>query len=526
MGDKMNEQIELADYFWMIRKNIILSAGIFIIILGCVALYTFTAPKTYEALSQIMVTSQDQTSMLLEAAPSRIDIETEKQIIMSASVMDAVYAKFPDNFEFKVDSVKNSNVIEIKVESKDPLIAAQIAQTIAESYIDYSRKTKQELALNINQFISEQIDQYKKELDTLSTSMLIYKNKKDLLPSEEIKFQSLKQNSDAKEKLYTYLLSRREEVGIAAQERSGNARIIEYAAVPLNPIRPNIPLNLALGLVLGAVLTVGIVFIKESNGFRDSKDVESELGITVMGILPKRKKKYQNMPKLIDLFKSPKFFFSDLTMLFKRRKLPNLDYYTINPTSAFADAIHILRTNLMFSIRDTGLVSVTSPEDREGKSVTSANLAISISSIGKKVLLIDANLRNPTLGMVFGLKENMTGLSEMILHNTKPEDAIRKTKYKGLHFLPAGKSAGSHTDIFSSEKAKHVFEMLKRGGWDVILIDGPSLTHPEGIMLAANSHYTLLVTGQSKARNIAIKAKETLTKVKAHLAGIVINTAR
>jgi len=265
------EDVEISDYYRMLKNNWELALGIFVLIMAVAVFYTFLTPKVYQARSLVMITSQDQTAYLLGSSFSslpRTDIETEKAIIMSGSVLGPVYV-VPETAKYQIsaEAIKNSNVIEIKVESKNSFTAMRVANRVAESYVNYSRESKKQAALDVNQFISEQLTTYKAELDLLNMKILEYKNKKNLTNmtiEQQIDYQGLQQMLAAKNKLYDYLLSRTEEISIVAQEKGGNIRIIENAAIPSYPVKPNVLLNLILGFVLACIISLGVVFVKEN----------------------------------------------------------------------------------------------------------------------------------------------------------------------------------------------------------------------------------------------------------------------
>jgi capsular exopolysaccharide synthesis family protein len=174
--------------------------------------------------------------------------------------------------------------------------------------------------------------------------------------------------------------------------------------------------------------------------------------------------------------------------------------------------------------KDVKLISVTSPDDKEGKSTIASNLALDFVYAGKKVLLVDANLRSPRLSEVFKMKEDEPGLSDIILGDAKINDVIRKTSYKNLFIITAGQHREFSNELLSSESIKDLCTKLKASTADVVIIDNSSLQHAESINIAGHSQAVLLVTAHDKTpRESALKAKEVLRKVKADVMGVVIN---
>lgn len=533
-----DDSINFSEYFHILRKSWLLALVIFILIIGAAYLYSVKAPKVYQTRSLVLVTSQDQSSYLLgQSLAPKVDIETQKNIIMSSSVMTPVYKEMKGgDFKVAVNSIKNSNVIEIIVESSTPGNAMKAANLIADSYVEYSRKARQEDAEGVSLFIQQQINAYQKELDQLNMQAVAYEKKRktsNVTVEEEMAYESLKQAIAAKEKLYNYLLSKREEVNIIAKESLGNVKIIEYAGLPQQPVRPNFLLNMALGIILAFMGGIGAAFIRYSTirTFRSINEIEEAIGFTVIGTIPRVKHK--------DLFASREknkvlLFFK---ILFTRpgrivRYLASLprktDYFILDyhPTGAFADNIRMLKTNLLFNTRERNIkiIAVTSPEEKDGKSTVASNLALDFTYAGKKVLLVDANLRNPRLDQVFKIKSGEKGLSDVMLGEAKINDVIRKTNFKNLFVITAGQRREFSNELLTSESIRELCIKLKASTADIVIIDTSALMHAESVTIAGHSDTVLLVSAYDKTtREASLKAKEALKRIKANVAGIVIN---
>lgn len=573
----MEEEFELKDYLDLIKKHWLLTSVLFIVIFGAVAAYTFTATPVYEVRSLVMVSDQDQTSVL-SSQGSRVDIETQKEIIMSASVLYPVYAEYIDEeFEITAEPIKSSNVIEITVGSSDPVVATNVANDVVDSFVNYTQNTKTGDALEVNDFITEQLAEYKIELDNLNSELLDinserkdyeaelqniqdeidtiskeisninlmileYKNKEELTTYQqnrlnsleadkrskqatlnslaeqreetrsqvtdlEVQYQALEQNVDAKEELYNYLLSRREEVSITAKERSGTVSVIEYASIPLEPVKPNKPMNLALGFILAVIGSTGFVIMRDflANTFKSIKDVETTLDTKVVGVIPKLKSKFnlQGQPK----YKNTRY------NLMGRNKV------------TFIESIHMLRTNVqqMLKEKDTKVLSVASSQEGDGSSTIASNLALSLAKDGKRVLLIDLNLRNPTQHTIF--KKTMSpGYTDVALGKTELSKAIRKSSEKDMDLLTAGAHNNYPSDMFSSKILQGVLSKLS---YDAVILDSPSLEFSESSTIAAESDgVIMIVASEHTKKDVGLNAKDVLDKLKVRLLGVVVNFAK
>ncbi|MBN2052655.1 polysaccharide biosynthesis tyrosine autokinase [Candidatus Woesearchaeota archaeon] len=543
MTNNTEENIELTDYFIILKRNWFLTLIIFLIIMGAAIAYTFTTPKIYSARSLVMVTSQDQTSFVLGnsiASVPKVDIETEKGIIMSTSVLNPIYSEFPEgNFVIIVESLKNSNIIAISVESENPVTSAKVANQIAESYVIYTRESKKQAATEVNNFISAQIAIYKSELDELNMELMKYKNKANLSSTQAFEYQKLQQEIAAKDKLYNSLLLRAEEISIVARENSGNVKIIEYAYATYYPVKPNVTLYIALGFILAIIGSLGIVFIKDSmrKTFRGVNEIEDAFGNLIMGVVPKiRKKEYSLSDDSKSGFADNISDFADNPVKYVRKGLKRTTaktdkakkYYLVDRDSEgpFAESIRVLRTNLMFYLKEKNikLISINSAQKGDGKTTVAQNLSKELAHEGKKVLLVDANLRNPVLNQVFKTEGSDEGLSDVILGNAKLEKVICRTAHKNLYLLAGGKHNHVPGELLSPERLKDIFARLKASEFDIVLFDNTTLKYSESLSVAANSQGVLFIVALDRTnKEMAIKSKETLAKVKAHTIGVVVN---
>jgi receptor protein-tyrosine kinase len=284
--------------------------------------------------------------------------------------------------------------------------------------------------------------------------------------------------------------------------------------LPVEPVKPNKLLNISLGVILAIIGSFGVVFLGESlkNTIKGSKDVESIFGSNIIGVIPKIK---ENMIKK-DMFK----------------KKPSYSKYKVldsNASGIEAERIRMLRTNFMFYLKDNNIkaVSVISAQDGDGKSTIVSNLALSIAQTGKKVLLVDGNLRNPMIDKIFEIKGFEIGLSDILVKDAKVEKATRKTNFDNLFVISSGNMEGSPSELIYSNKMKDVLKMIVNSNFDVILIDNTSLKFSESAIMASHTPAVLFVAAQDKTRkeNI-IKSKDALDKAKAKIMGTVLNFSK
>ncbi|KQL39942.1 hypothetical protein AN960_08190 [Bacillus sp. FJAT-25509] len=210
------------------------------------------------------------------------------------------------------------------------------------------------------------------------------------------------------------------------------------------------------------------------------------------------------------------------------RKLSHLTNLNIVTTtyknSKISEEYRTVRTNFLTSIelQENKAIIVTSPNQGEGKSTTVANFAISLAQLGKKVLLIDANLRRPTLHISFNTS-NFVGLSNILLGKTDLEEVIVKTEVNGLNLLPCGPVPYSPADLLGLETLKDLINKVTEE-YDVVLIDTPpALEFADTKIIASNCDGLILVAhwGKTKNKEIAFAQKKLSNSIK--ILGVVMN---
>lgn len=195
--------------------------------------------------------------------------------------------------------------------------------------------------------------------------------------------------------------------------------------------------------------------------------------------------------------------------------------------SPISEAYRTLRTNVQFTSVDSvnKKIMITSSGPREGKSHTVANLAVSISQAGKSVLVIDADMRNPTQHKLFGL-DNAQGLSTALVQDQDYQQYIKETTVPGLMVLTGGPIPPNPAELVGSQRMKRLIEELS-GQFDMVLIDTPPvIAVTDASILAQEVDGVILVLASGEInKDYALRAKEQLDKVGAKILGAVLNKA-
>ncbi|KMK75041.1 CpsD/CapB family tyrosine-protein kinase [Alkalihalobacillus pseudalcaliphilus] len=196
--------------------------------------------------------------------------------------------------------------------------------------------------------------------------------------------------------------------------------------------------------------------------------------------------------------------------------------------SLIAEEYEFIRTNIEFTVLENNckVIGITSPSGGEGKSTTVANLALSLAEMGKKVLIIDMNVRNPMINKMFHIK-NTIGLTNILVGQKHLEEVIVQTGEPLIGVIPAGPIPYNTERLFKSQLMDQLFESAQKI-YDLILVDGPSiLAENEAKIIANRCDGVVMVIQYGKTEDtVALEAKKSLIIAKAKLLGVVINAKR
>ena len=284
-----------------------------------------------------------------------------------------------------------------------------------------------------------------------------------------------------------------EEVDLELPKES-TVEIIDDADLPIRAVRPNIPLNISLGVVVGLILGVGLAFFIEylDTSVKTIDDVERALGAAVLGVIP------QNVGSLLEE----------------------------GDESPHAEAYRVLRTNILFAGRKSEkqtTFSVVSGGAGEGKTTTMFNLAVVFAQQGDRILIVDSDLRRPSMHRYLKVSDNI-GLTNYLLGQVAIDEVIQTTELPSLHFIPSGKLPSSSMGILSSAKMKE-FVLEMKGRYDYVFLDAPPIMGvSDASVLASMVDMCVLVVQYRKYPQLMTqRAKSMVTKVGGELVGVVLN---
>jgi len=321
------------------------------------------------------------------------------------------------------------------------------------------------------------------------------------LQSESTEFQVLERDVHTNRELYDGLLQRLKEVDITSGIGYNNISIVDPAEVPATAYKPNLMKNLKMALLLGLFGGIGLAFIFDylDDTIKSSSDLEKLTGLSVLGIIPQ-----------VDTINQ-----EDGTIGLITHE---------DPTSSHAESYRSLRTALTFSTTSgsPGLLHITSSSAGEGKTTTAISLAITYTQVGSTVLLIDGDMRNPSLHRDLAIT-NETGLTNYLAGSHKPNQVVQRTQIPKLWVLPTGPIPPNPAELLASGKMIDLVTTAAKK-FDMVIIDSPPvLGLADALVLANMAQAVLLVVDAGNTRTRSVEnALQRLRQARANVLGTVL----
>ena len=328
--------------------------------------------------------------------------------------------------------VKHPKIVQLNAElntMKDNIIKEinRICDSIA---------TEFEIATNREATLLQILEQQKREVFALG--------------DKAIQYGVIKREVDTNLQMYETLLTRMKETNLTEDYKMSDIRILDHAEVPLKPFKPNKSLNILLGIIVGLTCGVGIAFLMEymDNAIRTQEDVEKYLGTSLLGIV------------------------GHIPLEKKDIKVTELIAHDL-PKHTISEALKCIRTSIMFSRPDNPkkTILVTSATPSEGKTLISSNLAIVMAQTGKKVLVIDADLRKPSVHKLFQIDKSL-GLSNLLVKSNDLRTVLKATYIPNVYAIPCGPVSPNPSELLSSPAMAENLKLAKEE-FEWILIDSP-----------------------------------------------------
>ncbi len=349
------------------------------------------------------------------------------------------------------------------------------------------------------------------------------------IAEKSVQYGILSREVDTNKGLYEGLLERLKEASVSAGLKTSNIRIVDPGTVPYKPIAPNYPLNLGLAVFLGLGLGIGMPFLKEhlDQTIRYSEDVFHFLGVPVLGFIPTigalhgRKQKGISRPDRELIFGMAGPSAVEGGALIEDHPRNDLG---IHKGSAFSEAFRELRTSVILSAsgRLANSILVTSAQPAEGKTTVAVNLAFSLAQLGKPVLLVDADMRRPSLQKYF--PQRSSRLSTYLEGQGAWQQMVYPTSISRLYVLHCGPVPENPSELLSSDRMRALIQESMATYRFVILDSPPLLSRADSRILGSIVGATILVVkGGETPRQVVQYAESQARSVGTNLIGVVLN---
>jgi len=341
------------------------------------------------------------------------------------------------------------------------------------------------------------------------------KHQANKLNESAIEYSLLKRDYETNRTLYEGLLQKLKEAGVTAGLRSNNIRQVDIARTPESPSEPNVPRNLGFGFVLGLSSGIGLAFLLEGvdNTVRTPEQAQAISGLPSLGMIPLGSKSHSDSG-------------SRQRLRVTSSKEPVELITQSRPQSQMAESYRALRTSLLLTSLGAPpkTILITSALPQEGKTTTSINTAIVLAQKGTRVLLIDADLRRPSIHKTLGMGPRI-GLSNVLTGGCKMEQAtVRSSMLPNLFILPAGTPPPNPAELLASAQMLQVLQEL-REQYDHIVIDSPpTLSVTDAVVLSTRADAVVLVIRSGQTTKPALRrSREILAQVGARVSGVLLN---
>jgi len=535
---------------------------------------TLTGADTYKVIDDDGKTiGEGKSGALLQANGLRLlltDIKGKKGQSFRLEILslEELTEKLRKNIK-AAEAGRLTSIIRVSYQNTDPVMARDVVNTLVQSYLEQSIGFKSEEAGRAAAFVEEQLASLRGELDSAEKKLQAYKSSTGVmmldseaqaliqkisekeraraelevqkrallndyteehpavkaitqqqesirqqlgayeahmrnLPQAERDLAKLTRVSRVNADIYTFLLQKHEEARIVRASTLSNINIVDPAITPEKPVKPKKLQYLLLGLLLALGLGIGLAFFEEylDDTIKSADEAKRVMGLPLLAIIPR-----------ISALEA------------QNGSAKNMIVTQHEPKSAVAEAFRALRTSLHFSAisKENKIILVTSSFPQEGKSIISSNLANILAQTKARVLIIDCDLRRSSLHEKFGHSKT-PGLSEILTGDITFAKAVHNTGIDGLDLISAGTNPPNPSELLGSE-AMRQFLLTQRKNFDHIIIDAPPVmaVSDAPVLTSVCDLVVLVIEAGRVPVKIAQRMRETLTNIKAPVAGFVLN---
>lgn len=500
--------MELRQYFSIVWKwlwLIVLSTGV---AATFSLLATARAPRIYQASSTLLVGQSIQNPN-----PNAQEIITAQQLALTyiqiaktesvlQGVIDALELRTsPERLRQNTSAsiIQGTQLIELRVLDTDPPRAQATANELASQLILQGPVAKADSTVR-RDFLQKQVQDLEKKIQDAQTQMADLQKSISVTASAREIADKQQEIAALQSQVNQWQVNYGSLLGILAPRSPNFLSVIEPARLPTDPVSPNVPVTVMLAMAIGAVIALSGAFLIEyiDDTMKLPDDVSRTMKLAVLGLVAK------------------------ITGETAEDKLISAKH----PRSSHAEAYRVLRTNIQFADVDKPIhtLLVTSANPSEGKSVTAANLAVVMAQSGRRVVLVDADMRRPSQHRYFQMT-NDHGLAQGLLQAQAELDGhVRATSVENLRVITTGGIPPNPAELLGSKRMQTLIETLKAEA-DIIIFDTPPcLPLADAAILSRYVDGVLMVVDAGRTRReSAIHAKETMERAGAHILGVSMN---
>jgi polysaccharide biosynthesis transport protein len=429
-------------------------------------IYRSRATLEIGAFNESFLDLRDIYADAVPSADAAVYVQTQAEMLRQDNLLEQVAGKlhlesFPEyrsargiaarlRQDVTIVPIRNSRIIQVVADARSPSLAADIANTLGETFIDESVRARQGSALKTYQSLVPRLNELRRSMRSSAGGA---------------GGGAAARETDADRRLYEGMMQKTYQAWLGSLLPFSNIRLVGRAEPSLVPHRPNVPLNLAMGLIGGLLLAVATVMLREQHKsvLRAPGEAEAYLALPELGAIPQARN-----------WTPSGFFFSG-----SAHNGTRIERIALEQRAGLAESFRATAASILSAGRNgtsPRLLVVTSSQPMEGKTTVVSNLGIALAAISRKVLLIDGDMRRPRLHRLFD-EANSWGLSDVLREKNAidelPMDVLaKKTSIPHLYLLPSGASTDNIFGLLCSGRMSRLLPLF-REEFDYVLVDAP-----------------------------------------------------
>ncbi len=481
--------MELKQYLTIFQRRIWIIILTTILVTLVVAILTFLATPEYISKTTVRVatvTNIDYTQVLMK---------TYARMVTSSTIKSGVRQELGlrENPRISTELIPGTELMIISAQAIDPALAQSIVASAAELLVAQSREVYGASGQTTVEILAAQVAQAEEELNKTRAD---YDQMLQSSPDSTVQLDALSQSIALRERTLATLLGQYENARIQETLLANSVSIVEPAFLPIAPATPRVALNLVMGAVGGLIAGLALALLVENLDTRlhTSEEIEELTKLQTIGKIPSSRDEL-HIARL------------------------NSGHYPQ------LEAFRRLRTNILSNAKtdESQVVLLTSAQRGEGKSTVAANLAVAIAQSGRRVILVDCDMRLPTVHKVFELP-NKRGLTSVLTEEVELDEAVLYSTFPRLHVLTSGPLPPNPTELLGSQQMVNLVEQMKES-FDFVLLDTPALLSvADAAVLTPIADSVIWVISRAQTRRGDIETvRRQLANVRAKSVEVVIN---